>query len=73
MITQRPLQYPAKPRRGDQVAIVSPSSGLPGLFPFPYELGLQRLREEFGLVPVEYPTITSWGSTGTLFQAILRR
>jgi len=38
------------------VAIVSPSSGLPGLFPVPYELGLQRLGEEFGLVPVEYPT-----------------
>jgi len=37
MITRRPLQYPAKPRRGDQVAIVSPSSGLPGLFPVPYE------------------------------------
>jgi len=35
---------------------VSPSSGLPGLFPVPYELGLQRLGEEFGLVPVEYPT-----------------
>jgi muramoyltetrapeptide carboxypeptidase LdcA involved in peptidoglycan recycling len=56
MITRPPLQYPAKPKRGDRVAIVSPSSGLPGLFPLPYELGLQRLREEFGLVPVEYPT-----------------
>jgi muramoyltetrapeptide carboxypeptidase LdcA involved in peptidoglycan recycling len=51
-----PLRYSAKPRPGDRVAIVSPSSGLPGLFPVPYELGLQRLREEFGLVPVEYPT-----------------
>ena len=56
MITRPPLQYPAKPSRGDRVAIVSPSSGLPGLFPIPYELGLQRLREEFGLVPTEYPT-----------------
>ena len=56
MITRPPFQYPAKPKRGDRVAIVSPSSGLPGLFPVPYELGLQRLREEFGLVPVEYPT-----------------
>jgi muramoyltetrapeptide carboxypeptidase LdcA involved in peptidoglycan recycling len=56
MITRPPLQYPAKPKRGDRVAIVSPSSGLPGLFPLPYELGLRRLREEFGLVPVEYPT-----------------
>jgi muramoyltetrapeptide carboxypeptidase LdcA involved in peptidoglycan recycling len=41
---------------GDRVAIVSPSSGLPGLFPVPYGLGLQRLREDFRLVPVEYPT-----------------
>jgi hypothetical protein len=24
--------------------------------PLPYELGLRRLREEFGLRPVEYPT-----------------
>jgi hypothetical protein len=56
VITRPPLQCPAKPKRGDRVAIVSPSSGLPGLFPVPYELGLQRLREEFGLVPVEYPT-----------------
>jgi muramoyltetrapeptide carboxypeptidase LdcA involved in peptidoglycan recycling len=38
------------------VAIVSPSSGLPGLLPTPYELGLQRLRDNFDLVPVEYPT-----------------
>ena len=62
MITRPPLQYPAKPKPGDQVAIVSPSSGLPGLFPIPYELGLQRLREEFGLVPVEYPTTRQMNS-----------
>lgn len=37
MITRPELQYPAKPRRGDRTAIVSPSSGLPGLFPVPYE------------------------------------
>ena len=48
--------YPAKPKPGDRVAVVSPSAGLPGLFPHVYELGLRRLREEFGLVPVEYPT-----------------
>ncbi|MFF5778631.1 hypothetical protein ACFY7Y_16990 [Streptomyces virginiae] len=36
-------RYPAKPRPGDLVAVLSPSSGLPGLFPLPYELGLSRL------------------------------
>jgi muramoyltetrapeptide carboxypeptidase LdcA involved in peptidoglycan recycling len=41
---------------GDKVAVVSPSRGLPELFPAPYELGLRRLRDEFGLEPVEYPT-----------------
>lgn len=55
--------YPPKPRPGDKVAIVSPSSALPGLLPLPYELGLDRLRNEFGLVPVEYPTTRAWGST----------
>jgi muramoyltetrapeptide carboxypeptidase LdcA involved in peptidoglycan recycling len=56
-------RYPPKPRPGDRVAIVSPSSGLPGLFPQPYELGLTRLREDFGLVPVEYPTTRRMDST----------
>ncbi|MCX4983021.1 S66 peptidase family protein [Streptomyces sp. NBC_00572] len=55
--------YPPKPRPGDKVAIVSPSGGLPGIFPQPYELGLDRLRQEFGLIPVEYPTTRTWGST----------
>ena len=51
-----PLRYPAKPAPGDKVAILSPSGGLPEILPIPFELGLRRLREEFGLVPVEYPT-----------------
>jgi muramoyltetrapeptide carboxypeptidase LdcA involved in peptidoglycan recycling len=41
---------------GDQVAVISPSAGLPGLFPWVQELGLQRLRDVLGLVPLEYPT-----------------
>jgi muramoyltetrapeptide carboxypeptidase LdcA involved in peptidoglycan recycling len=56
-------QYPPKPKPGDRVAILSPSSGLPELFPAPYELGLQRLRDDLGLVPVEYPTTRRMGST----------
>ncbi|MFJ3526770.1 S66 peptidase family protein [Streptomyces sp. NPDC090132] len=55
--------YPAKPRPGDRVAVVSPASGLPGILPLPYELGLRRLREEFGLEPVEYPSTRKMGST----------
>ena len=55
------LIYPAKPRPGDKIAVVSPSGGLPGVFPLPYELGLRRLREEFGLVPVEYPATRRMG------------
>jgi muramoyltetrapeptide carboxypeptidase LdcA involved in peptidoglycan recycling len=50
------FSYPEKPRRGDAVAVLSPSAGLPARFPLPFELGLRRLREEFGLRPVEYPT-----------------
>ena len=34
----------------------SPSSCAAARFPAPYELGLTRLRDELGLVPVEYPT-----------------
>src|SRR6478609_80820 len=47
---------PSVLKRGDKVAIVSPSGGLPEIFPGPYELGLRRMREDFGLDPVEYPT-----------------
>ena len=52
----RMFTYPPKPQRGDVVAVLSPSWGGPGAFPLPFELGLARLREEFGLRPVEYPT-----------------
>lgn len=49
---QRPLSL--KP--GDKVAIISPSSGMPFLFPWVYKKGLNRIREIFELVPVEFPT-----------------
>lgn len=54
---------PPKPSPGDRIAVISPSSGLPGLFPLPYELGLDRLRKEYGLEPVEYPATRVMGST----------
>ncbi|MFE5679567.1 S66 peptidase family protein [Streptomyces erythrochromogenes] len=55
--------YPPKPRPGDRIAVLSPSAGLPGIFPLPYELGLRRLRDDFGLEPVEYPTTRRMGAT----------
>lgn len=54
--------YPQKPRPGDRVAVLSPAAGLPGILPLPYELGLSRLRDDFGLLPVEYPTTRQMGS-----------
>ena len=57
------LSYPSKPVPGDRIAVISPGAGLPGLFPRPFELGLERLRKEYGLEPVEYPTTRTMGST----------
>ncbi|MFD7461603.1 MULTISPECIES: S66 family peptidase [unclassified Streptomyces] len=56
-------QYPPKPSPGDRIAVISPASGLPGLFPRPHELGLSRLRDDFGLEPVEYPATRKMGAT----------
>ncbi|MEV8094616.1 S66 peptidase family protein [Kitasatospora sp. NPDC085879] len=53
--------YPPKPKPGDRVAILSPSAGLPAVLPLPFDLGLRRLVEEFGLEPVEYPTTRRMG------------
>ncbi len=47
---------PPKLVPGDRVAVVSPSFAAPARFPAVHERGLRRLRDEFGLVPVEYPT-----------------
>jgi muramoyltetrapeptide carboxypeptidase LdcA involved in peptidoglycan recycling len=47
---------PRKLRTGDRIAVVSPSNALGELLPLPYQLGVKRLREEFGLEVVEYPT-----------------
>ena len=44
---------------GDQVAVVAPASNAPESARFVYELGLERMREVFGLDPVEYPTATA--------------
>ena len=57
------LRTPPRPAPGDRVAIVSPSWAGPGVFPAVHELGLRRLRDELGLVPVEYPTTRRVGAT----------
>lgn len=49
-INKKPLQP------GDRVAIISPSSGMPFLFPWVYEQGIHHLKEVFKLEPIEFPT-----------------
>ncbi len=49
--------------KGDQVAVLSPSAGLPGLFPWVQDLGIERIKNEFGLIPKEYPTTRQMGSS----------
>ena len=44
---------------GDSVAVLSPASNAPESARFVYELGLERMREVFGLEPVAYPTATA--------------
>lgn len=56
------VRYPTKPRPGDRVAVLSPGSALPEVFPHPFDLGLRRLRDDFGLEPVEYPTTRRQGT-----------
>jgi muramoyltetrapeptide carboxypeptidase LdcA involved in peptidoglycan recycling len=55
--------YPEKPGPGDRVAVLSPGVALPALFPAPFELGLRRLEERFGVRPVEFPTTRKWGAS----------
>ncbi|MCA9332739.1 LD-carboxypeptidase [Candidatus Saccharibacteria bacterium] len=47
---------------GDQVAVISPSNGLPQIFPHVFDLGLKRLEDEFGLIAKEYPTTRIMGA-----------
>jgi len=58
------VRYPTKVRPGDRVAVLSPSAGVPALFPHVYELGLTRLRA-LGVEPVEYPTTRTLGASAT--------
>ncbi len=53
----------SKLQKGDRVAILSPSFAGPGRWPDVYELGLTRVRDIFGLQPVEYPTTKQIGAS----------
>lgn len=52
-----------KVQPGDRVAVVSPSWAGPGVFPDVHEIGMRALRDELGLVPVEYPTTRQVGAS----------
>ena len=56
------MQKLPKLKLGDKVAILSPSFAGAGRWPVVYELGLKRLEELFGLIPVEYPTTRKIGA-----------
>jgi len=49
--------------KGDQVAVISPSNGLPEIFPWVQDLGYERLENVFGLKVKEYPTTRKMGSS----------
>lgn len=57
------FSVPAKLSPGDRVAVVSPSFAGPAQFPAVHERAMLRLREEFGLRPVEYPTTRKPGAS----------
>ena len=52
-----------KLKKGDKVAILSPSFAAPGKWPHVYDLGCQRLRDIFDLNPVEFPTTKKLGAS----------
>lgn len=50
------LIKPPRLKSGDTIAVLSPSSGLPHMFPHVYQEGLKNLRETFGFNILEMPT-----------------
>jgi muramoyltetrapeptide carboxypeptidase LdcA involved in peptidoglycan recycling len=57
--------HPPKARRGDHIAVLSPSFAAAGAFPAVHEQAMRRLTEITGLIPVEYPTTRRVGATAT--------
>ena len=50
------MKKPQRLKPGSRIAIISPSSGLPHLFPDTYELGLRNLEELMGFEVMEMPS-----------------
>jgi muramoyltetrapeptide carboxypeptidase LdcA involved in peptidoglycan recycling len=57
------LIHPPKARRGERIAVLSPSYAAAGAFPAVHEQAMRRLTEVTGLIPVEYPTTREVGAT----------
>jgi len=57
------MQKLSKLKRGDRVAIVSPSFAAPGKWPHVYALALERLQNVFELEPVAFPYTAKIGAT----------
>jgi muramoyltetrapeptide carboxypeptidase LdcA involved in peptidoglycan recycling len=57
------LVRPPKARRGEHIAVLSPSFAAAGAFPEVHEQAMRRLTEVTGLFPVEYPTTREVGAT----------
>jgi hypothetical protein len=57
------LVRPPKARRGDRVAVLSPSFAAAGAFPAVHEQAMRRLAEVTGLAPVEFPATRKVGAT----------
>ena len=57
------MRTPPKLQPGDNVAIVSPSWAGAGVFPQVQEIALRVIRDELGLVPVEYRTTRQVGAS----------
>jgi muramoyltetrapeptide carboxypeptidase LdcA involved in peptidoglycan recycling len=57
------LVRPPKARRGDRVAVLSPSFAAAGAFPAVHEQAMRRRPEVTGLVPVEFPATRKVGAT----------
>jgi len=59
------LIHPPKARRGERIAVLSPSFAPAGAFPAVHEQAMRRLTEVTGLIPVEYPTTRMMGAPPT--------
>ena len=57
------LVHPPKARRGERIAVLSPSFAAAGAFPAVHEQAMRRLTDVTGLVPVEYPTTRMVGAS----------